>query len=79
VKKFSRVAVDSGGNLGDYPRSWELETSADGTHWITAATGTGIAQLTNIDVATTKARYLRISSTGNAGNWWSIADIRLYV
>jgi glucosylceramidase len=30
-------------------------------------------------VATIKARYLRISSTGNAGNWWSIADIRLYV
>jgi len=26
----------------------------------------------------TRARYLRITSTASAGNWWSIADIRLY-
>jgi glucosylceramidase len=78
AKKFSRVAVDSGGNLGDYARSWQLETSTDGTNWITQATGTGTGQLTNVDVAKTKARYLRISSTGDAGNWWSIADVRLY-
>jgi glucosylceramidase len=78
AKKFSRVAVDSGGNLGDYARSWQLETSTDGSNWTVKATGTGTAQLTNIDVAATKARYLRVSSTGDAGNWWSIADVRLY-
>ena len=77
-KKFSRVAVDSGGSLGDYARNWQLETSADGSNWTVKASGTGSAQLTNIDVAATKARYLRISSTGDAGNWWSIADVRLY-
>lgn len=78
VKKFSRIAVDSGGNLGDYARNWQLETSADGTNWALKASGTGTAQLTNIDMAATNARYIRISSTGDAGNWWSVADVRLY-
>ncbi|MGX9899615.1 hypothetical protein ACW0JT_06375 [Arthrobacter sp. SA17] len=35
-------------------------------------------QLTNINVAATKARYLRISSTADIGNWWNIAHVRLY-
>jgi glucosylceramidase len=78
AKRFSRVAVDSGGSLGDYARNWQLETSDDGTNWTIRASGTGSAQLTTIDVPSTKARYLRISSTGDAGNWWSIADVRLY-
>jgi glucosylceramidase len=25
-----------------------------------------------------KARYLRVTSTASAANWWSIADLRLY-
>jgi glucosylceramidase len=75
---FDRVAVDSGGNLGDYARGWTLTASSDGTTWRTLATGTGTGQLTTIDVARTKARYLRITTTASAGNWWSVADIRLY-
>ena len=76
--EFRRVAIDSGGNLGDYARNWQLEASVDGTSWTVIGAGAGIGQLTNVDVAPTSARYLRISSTGSAGNWWSIADVRLY-
>jgi glucosylceramidase len=75
---FRRVAIDSGGNLGDYARNWELSVSDDATTWRTLAAGTGTSQLTNIDLPHTKARYLRVTSTGTAGNWWSIADLRLY-
>ncbi|MFD5831575.1 discoidin domain-containing protein [Lentzea sp. NPDC060358] len=75
---FRRVAVDSGGDLGDYARAWELSVSNDGTTWRTVASGRGAGQLTNIDVRRTSARYLRITSTGAASNWWSIADFRLY-
>ncbi|MEJ3404772.1 discoidin domain-containing protein [Rathayibacter sp. YIM 133350] len=77
-KTFRRVAIDAGGNLGDYARSWELATSTDGVTWTVAASGAGSGQLTNVDLPATTARYLRISSTGSAGNWWSIADVRLY-
>ncbi|WP_367130272.1 discoidin domain-containing protein [Saccharothrix sp. HUAS TT1] len=77
-KHFRRVAVDSGGNLGDYARGWQLSVSDDGAGWRTVATGTGVGQLTQVDVRRTSARHLRITSTGAAGSWWSIADIRLY-
>jgi glucosylceramidase len=77
-KGFRRVALDSGGNLGDYARNWELSVSDDGARWRTLATGVGVGQLTDIDVGRTSARYLRITSTGTASNWWSIADLRLY-
>jgi glucosylceramidase len=75
---FRRVAIDSGGNLGDYARGWQLTVSDDGTAWRALAAGAGAGQLTNVDVPHTRARYLRITSTASAGNWWSIADIRLY-
>ncbi|MFC3893107.1 discoidin domain-containing protein [Lentzea rhizosphaerae] len=77
-KAFRRVALDSGGNLGDYARNWELSVSDDGSAWRSLATGEGVGQLTNIDVRRTSARYVRITSTGAASNWWSIADLRLY-
>jgi glucosylceramidase len=77
-KRFTRVAIDSGGNLGDYARSWQLSVSDDGTTWRTLAAGTSTGQLTTVDVGLTRARFLRITNTGSAGNWWSIADIRLY-
>jgi glucosylceramidase len=77
-RAFSRVAIDSGGNLGDYARGWQLSASDDGVTWRILAAGAGTGQLTNIDVRRTRARYLRITSTASAGNWWSIADVRLY-
>jgi glucosylceramidase len=75
---FDRVALDSGGNLGDYARGWTLAGSLDGVTWKDLAAGTGTGQLTTIDVAHAKARYLRFTSTGSSGSWWSVADIRLY-
>jgi glucosylceramidase len=76
---FRRVAVDSGDNLGDYARGWQLSTSDDGTTWHTAAAGAGTGQLTTVDLpGGTSARYVRVTSTGTVGNWWSVADIRLY-
>jgi glucosylceramidase len=77
-KHFRQVAVDSGGYLGDYARGWQLSASNDGTTWRTLATGTGTGQLTTVDVRGASARYLRITSTGTAANWWSVADVRLY-
>jgi glucosylceramidase len=29
-------------------------------------------------VPRTRARYLRLTSTGTSGSWWSLADVRLY-
>ncbi|MFG2041268.1 discoidin domain-containing protein [Dactylosporangium sp. NPDC048998] len=77
-RSFRRVAIDSGASIGDYARGWQLSTSDDGTAWRTVAQGAGTGQLTTVDLASTRARFLRVTSTASAGNWWSIADIRLY-
>ncbi|WP_328996460.1 discoidin domain-containing protein [Kribbella sp. NBC_01245] len=77
-REFSRVAIDAGGFAGDYVRGWQLATSNDGATWRTIASGEGKGQLTTVDVRRTSARHLRITSTGTAGNYWSIADLRLY-
>ncbi|MFJ9523633.1 discoidin domain-containing protein [Kitasatospora sp. NPDC101801] len=76
--RFDEVALDSGDNLGDYARGWTLSASDDGTTWHDLRTGTGTGQLTTVNVPGTRARHLRVSSTGTAGAWWSLADIRLY-
>jgi glucosylceramidase len=78
AKTFRRVAIDSGGNLGDYARGWQLSVSSDGAGWRTLAAGPGTGQLTTVDVPRTRARYLRVTSTASSGNWWSLADLRLY-
>ncbi|MBB5867712.1 glucosylceramidase [Allocatelliglobosispora scoriae] len=73
-----RVAIDSGGSTGDYARSWSLQASDDSVTWRSLATGTGVGQLTNVDIGHIRTRYLRVSATAAVGNWWSIADLRLY-
>jgi glucosylceramidase len=76
--RFDDVAVDSGDDLGDYARGWRLSASDDGVTWHDLRSGSGTGQLTTVDVPGTRARYLRVTATGSAGSWWSIADIRLH-
>lgn len=75
---FRRVAIDAGGNLGDYPRGWSVSTSLDGRSWRTAASGTGTGQLTTVDLRPQVARFVRVTQTASSGFWWSLADLRLY-
>ncbi len=88
TKLFSRIAVDHGMNFnwsgdpadGDYARGYRIETSLDGKHWAPYASNpANKAYLINADHRWTVARYVRVTGTGNAGNWWSIADFRLYL
>ena len=78
AKTVRRVSLDSGGNLGDYAAAWKLTYSNDGTTWRPLATGTSDGQVTNVDVAPTRARYVRITSTGTSDHWWTLADVRFY-
>ena len=78
AKQFRRIAIDSGGNIGDYARGWQVSTSFDGTSWHPLASGASTGQLTNVDVRPTRARFIRITSTGTSDHWWSLADVRLY-
>ena len=80
TRTVRRVVLDTGVDSGDYPRGFALYTSTDGVHWSDepVATGAGTGQLTNIDIAATEARFLRVVQTATAPQWWSVADLRVY-
>jgi glucosylceramidase len=73
-----RVVLDTGADTGDFPRGYALSTSTDGRTWRDAASRSGSGQLTPIDFRPTVARYLRITQTATAPQWWSVADLRVY-
>ncbi|TDW89633.1 glucosylceramidase [Kribbella pratensis] len=78
AQTFRQVALDSGGNLGDYAHGQSVAVSNDGSSWRTVSDGRSSSQLTTIDLPPTRARYIRITQTGSSGNWWSLADLRIY-
>jgi len=66
------------GATWDYPRGFTLETSVTGTTWTTAATGIACGWKRPISITPTTARYIRISQTGSAPQWWSIDEVTAY-
>jgi glucosylceramidase len=77
VRPIRQIVFDTGASTGDYPRGYTVTASADGTHWTAVADGTGGGQFVTADL-TGHVRYIRITLTAAAPNWWSVADIRAY-
>jgi glucosylceramidase len=78
-RRIARVVLDTGAGTGDFPRGYALHVSDDGANWgDPVATGSGTGQLTAIDLAPRKTRYLRVVTTAPADSWWSVADLRVY-
>jgi glucosylceramidase len=77
VRTVDRLVLDAGVDRGDFPRGYTLAVSSDGTTWRDVASGVGTGQLTTIDFPPTRARFLRVTQTGSAGNWWSVAEVRV--
>lgn len=42
------------------------------------ASGVGQGQLTVIDLLAVDSRYLRVTQTSTAAQWWTVADLRVY-
>jgi len=63
----------------DYGRQLSVSVSQDGTNWMEVATAYGYDVVTRIQFSDVSARYLRINQTGQAPNWWSIAELNLYL
>jgi glucosylceramidase len=77
--RADRLVLDTGASTGDYPRGYQLLVSDDGLHWSgPVATGAGRGQLTEIRLPRRPARFLRVALTQSTGNWWSVADVRVY-
>jgi len=75
-KTVAMVTVQTpSGSTWDYPRGFDLQTSVDGTNWTTAATGIAYGWKRPISITPTTARYLRITQTGVAPQWWTIDEV----
>jgi beta-glucosidase len=77
ARTFSKVIMDSAASASDYARGYQIAVSANGTSWTTVGTGTGTAALVSATIPVQTARYLRITQTGSASYWWSIAELNL--
>jgi glucosylceramidase len=73
------IVYDTGVNVGDYPRGYNVAVSSDGSTWSTAvASGSGTGQLTVAPLTGAPVRFVRLTLTRSSGNWWSVADVRAY-
>ena len=79
MKEFNKILFDSGaGYPNDYPASYAIEVSSDGTTWTKVASGYGTNRLITEDLWTsTWARYIKITQTGTKSNWWAISEIAI--
>ncbi len=72
---LTQVVLDATDDPADFPISYELELSVDGSNFNSVATGSGTA-VTTIDFPDTSARYLRVTQFGTRQSWWSIDEVR---
>lgn len=77
-QRLDRFVLDTGASNGDYPRTYAVATSADGTQWTDAGSGSGTGQLTSVSLDGSPVRYVRVTLTSSSGSWWSVADVRAY-
>jgi hypothetical protein len=79
AQTFTQITLDAAGNPGDYPHGYSVTVSSDGVNWSAPiASGPGSTQLITITFAQQSARYLRVTQTGTATNWWSLAEFNVY-
>ena len=74
---FTEIILDSSLSIGDYLRSYAVQTSDDGTTWTDVAAGPGRARVTVIPLPSTTTRYVRILSTASSGSLWSIHELNV--
>jgi len=75
---FYKIVLDATGS-SDYPIGYQVNVSNDGVNWGSpVATGSGSSPITTITFSAQTARYIRVTQTGSAGNWWSIYEFYVY-
>jgi fibronectin type 3 domain-containing protein len=79
TNSFYKLVLDATASPNDYPRGYQVEVSNDGVNWSSSiATGAGSSAITTITFPSQTARYIRVTQTGSAGNYWSIHEFNVY-
>jgi hypothetical protein len=77
AQDFNQVVMNAGTSPGDYVRTYQVETSADGVTWAAIARGQGSTGEMVIPLPPTTTRYLRIACEASSGSWWSVNELNL--
>jgi hypothetical protein len=64
--------------VGDYARGFQVEVSADGTHWTSVATCTGTGSSEVVSFPAPTDQYAEVTLTQSVSpNWWSVDELYL--
>lgn len=78
-RTFDKLLLDSTNSPNDYVRKADVLVSSNGTSWTKVAAIVGNGQAIQLATFSTQtARYIKVSSTGTAGNWWSVHEFNVY-
>ena len=78
-ENIAGLALDSQGSSQDYARKYKIEISSNGTQWNPAvAEGNGTVLTEIVFPAPQKGRFVRITQTGTANNFWGINELVLF-
>ncbi|WP_373230364.1 discoidin domain-containing protein [Cohnella sp.] len=79
AQTFNKIVLDSSGSNGDQLRKGDVHVSSDGINWTKAATISDNGQLVQLATFSARtARYIKVTSTGTVGNWWSVHELNVY-
>ena len=62
----------------DFPNEFKVEVSTNGTTWTKVAEGVGFGWKRPITFDAVTARYVKITQTGTAPEWWTIGELNIY-
>ena len=85
ARTFDELQMQVPNSSGDYARSYDLETSNNGSSWTTVASCTGTGDPETVSFPAQTAQYIRVVNTmladgltTSTGSWWSIDELNLY-
>ncbi|MFK7739965.1 MAG: discoidin domain-containing protein [Planctomycetota bacterium] len=80
VTEIAAIELDTESSPRDFPKRYEVQTSADGETWSKPiATGRGAQGDPRIRFAPVRTRFLKITQTGKKnGLYWSVHELNLY-
>lgn len=73
--EFDRISLDNASSPNDFSRRLSIEVSDDAEHWRPVARAAGTPSSTEVQLAPTSARHVRILNHSNSGSWWSVHEV----
>src|SRR5579883_2178494 len=78
TQSFNKVVLDATNSPNDFPASYQLFVSNDGSNWGSAVASGNGSTVTTITFSAQTARYVKIVQTGSSAYWWSIDEVNVY-